>query len=188
LRSLNACIYRTDPATDAQQAVPADAAAVLNCGVKPHTGNTHKTCLETNMQIEHRTKVAAAPETIFRIYEDVANWHTWDPDTKRAFLNGPLQPGSRGKLTPTKGNTVPMLVTEVDANRLFTVESKIPLFRMRFEHELKPNADGTEVIHRVELSGPLTLFLGPMLARQLNAGLPVTLRNLKHLAESQSTT
>lgn len=138
------------------------------------------------MQIEHKTIVQAAPDVLFRIYEDVANWHVWDPDTKRAFLDGPLQPGARGKLTPAKGNTVPMRVTEVTADRSFTVESKIPLFRMVFEHELNPTGSGTEVVHRVTLSGPLLLILGRMLGKQIDAGLPVTLRNLKQLAEARS--
>ncbi|HEV2611532.1 MAG TPA: SRPBCC family protein [Noviherbaspirillum sp.] len=138
------------------------------------------------MQIEHKITVSTTPDVIFRIYEDVDNWHTWDPDTKRAFLNGPLQPGSSGKLTPAKGNTVPMRVTEVVKNRSFTVESKIPLFRMIFEHELAPMTKGTEVIHRITLSGPLLFFLGRMLAKQINAGLPVTLQNLKRLAEVRS--
>ena len=138
------------------------------------------------MQIEHKTAVLAAPNVLFRIYEDVANWHTWDPDTKRAFLDGPLQLGSKGKLTPTKGNTVPIRVTEVTRDRSFTVESKIPLLRMIFEHELKPVASGTEVVHRVTLSGSLLFILGRMLTRQIDSGLPVTLRNLKQLAEARS--
>lgn len=138
------------------------------------------------MKIEHKTTVRAAPSVIFRIYEDVANWHTWDPDTKQAFLDGPLQVGARGKLTPSKGSTVPMRVTEVTRDRSFTVESRIPLFRMVFEHELTPAATGTEVVHRVTLSGPLLLILGRMLGKQIDAGLPVTLRNLKQLAEARS--
>lgn len=138
------------------------------------------------MQVEHRTTVAAAPGVVFSIYEDVGNWHTWDPDTRRATLDGPFQVGSRGRLTPTKGNTVPMVLTQVEASRCFTVESKIPFFRMLFEHELIPAAGATEVVHRVTLSGLLSLFLGPMLVRQLNVGLPVTLRNLKALAETRS--
>lgn len=138
------------------------------------------------MQIEHRTTVAAQPEVIFRIYEDVANWHTWDPDTKQATLDGPLRTGARGKLTPTKGHTVPMRVTHVVRDRSFTVESRIPLFRMLFEHELRPSQTGTNVVHRVTLSGLLSLVLRPMLSKQLNAGLPVTLGNLKQLAEAQS--
>lgn len=138
------------------------------------------------MQIEHRTTVSASPEVIFRIYEDVSNWHTWDPDTKQAKLDGPMRIGTRGKLTPAKGSTVPMVVTEVVPSRSFTVESKIPLFCMRFEHELTPSQAGTEVVHRVTFSGLLSVILGPMLSRQLNTGLPVTLGRLKQLAERQS--
>ena len=79
-----------------------------------------------------------------------------------------------------------MRVTDVVKNRSFTVESRIPLFRMLFEHELIPGTDGTQVIHRITLSGPLLLVLGRMLARQMNAGLPVILKNLKQLAEVRS--
>ena len=137
------------------------------------------------MQVEHRIKVATAPGAIFRIYQDVENWHAWDPDTKRATLEGPFQVGSRGRLTPTKGNAVPMVITQVVHDSCFTVESKIPLFRMVFEHDLVPVQGMTEVIHRVTFSGALTFLLGRMLVKQLNAGLPVTLLRLKALAESQ---
>jgi hypothetical protein len=135
------------------------------------------------MQVEHRIAIAASADTIFRIYEDVQNWHTWDPDTKQAFLDGPFRVGSSGRITPPKGMTVPMLLTQVVPGRCFTVESKIPLFRMLFEHELVPIAGATEVIHRVTFSGWMSGVLGPLLSKQLNRGLPVTLRKLKALAE-----
>ena len=138
------------------------------------------------MQVEHRITVRASADSIFRIYADVANWHTWDPDTKQAMLAGPFEVGSKGKLTPTKGNTVPMVLTRVEPGSCFTVESKIPLFRMLFEHELVPAPGATEVVHRVTFSGLLSVVLGPVLSRQLNSGLPVTLSRLKALAESRS--
>ena len=138
------------------------------------------------MQVEHRITVAAPADSIFGIYEDVQNWHTWDPDTKQASIEGPFRVGSRGRLTPTKGNAVPMVLTEVVPGISFTVESKIPLFRMLFEHELRQTQGTTEVVHRVTFSGPLSLVLGPILSRQLNSGLPVTLGKLKSLAEARS--
>ena len=137
------------------------------------------------MYVEHRISVATPPETIFGIYADVAHWHTWDPDTKSASLDGPFQVGTRGRLTPTEGNAVPMVVTEVVTDRSFTVEAKIPMFRMRFEHELSPHGRSTEVVHRVTFSGLLAPLIGRMLARRLNSGLPRTLANLKRLAERQ---
>lgn len=138
------------------------------------------------MQVEHRIAVAAPPERIFSIYADVPGWRTWDPDTKSATLDGPFAVGSGGKLTPAKGNTVPMVVTEVVPDRSFTVECRIPLFRMVFEHELAPQGATTDVVHRVTFSGALTPLLGRMLAKRVDAGLPVTLANLKRLAENGS--
>ena len=135
------------------------------------------------MHIEHRIVIAASPATVFRIYQDVQNWHSWDPDTKQAILYGPFQVGSRGRITPPKGMTVPMLLTQVVPDSSFTVESKIPMFRILFEHELVPVGDATEVMHRVSLSGLLSYVIGPMLRKQLNAGLPITLSRLKALAE-----
>ncbi|MBI1834837.1 MAG: SRPBCC family protein [Burkholderiales bacterium] len=138
------------------------------------------------MHVEHRITIAASPETIFKIYEDVHHWHTWDPDTKKAIIEGPFRVGSRGRITPPKGMTVSMLFTQVEPSKCFTVESKIPLFCMRFEHELAPVEGATEVVHRVTFSGFLSFVLGPMLSKQLNAGLPVTLRRLKTLAEGRA--
>jgi hypothetical protein len=136
------------------------------------------------MPVEHRITVAAPADTIFALYADVSNWHTWDPDTKRARLDGPFAVGSRGRLTPTQGNTVPMVLTRVVPGRAFTAESRIPLFCMVFEHELTTLAGAqTEVVHRVSFSGPLSLLLGPLMTRRLNSGLPVTLARLKALAE-----
>lgn len=138
------------------------------------------------MQVEHSILVQSSTERIFGIYEDVAAWHTWDPDTKRASIDGPFAVGTRGSLTPTKGNSVPMLLTKVELNACFTVESKIPFFRMVFEHELVPQERAVKVVHRVTFSGALTFLLGRMLVKQLNQGLPVTLANLKRHAEGDA--
>lgn len=136
------------------------------------------------MHVEHRITAAATPRSIFRIYEDVRNWHTWDPDTRAASLDGAFAVGSRGRLVPAKGRAVPMVLTRVERDRCFTAESRIPLFRMRFEHELVPAGGNTEIVHRVTFSGALAFLLGTMLARRVDAGLPVTLQRLKALAES----
>ncbi|MGS5086619.1 SRPBCC family protein [Hydrogenophaga sp. A37] len=140
------------------------------------------------MLIEHRITISTPPGPIFQIYADVPHWRQWDPDTRAATLDGPLAAGSRGTLTPTQGNTVPMVVTFADPARGFTVESRIPLLlRMVFEHEMTPlGPSQTEVVHRVTLSGLLSSLIGPALKRQLDAGLPVTLARLKQMAETGS--
>ncbi len=137
------------------------------------------------MQVEAKTVVPTGPEPIFRLYSNVSSWQSWDPDTKEATLSGPFQVGTKGRLVPTKGNAVPMEVTAVETNRSFTVVSKIPLFKMVFEHELRPVPAGTEVTHRVTFSGLLSPVLGRLLASQLRIGLPRTLQSLSKHAQQQ---
>lgn len=137
--------------------------------------------------IEHRIAVATPPDRVYRLYADVANWHRWDPDTRSASLDGPFAVGSRGRLTPARGHTVPMEVTRADPARGFTVESRMPLLRIVFEHELWPrSAAETQVVHRVTLTGPLSWLIGPLFKRRLDQGLPVTLARLKRMVESGS--
>jgi hypothetical protein len=137
------------------------------------------------MSVEHSITVNTSPERIFAIYADVASWCTWDPDTQSSSLSGPFQTGATGRLTPTKGNTVAMVLSSVVPNKHFTVESKIPLlFRMVFEHELIPANGATRVTHRVTFHGPLAFILRRVIGSQLNKGLPATLANLKAMAEN----
>lgn len=138
------------------------------------------------MHVEHSITIQAAAARVFQLYQDVAGWHTWDPDTRQASIAGPFAVGTRGSLTPTQGNTVPMLITRVEPDACFTVESRIPLLRMVFEHELRPQGAAVHVTHRVRFSGLLSLVLGPLLIRRLNRGLPVTLATLKRRAEAAS--
>ena len=68
--------------------------------------------------VEEKILVNASAEKIFAIYADVANWHIWDPDTKLASIQGSFQTGSKGKLTPTKGQEIGIVFTQVESNRL----------------------------------------------------------------------
>lgn len=76
-----------------------------------------------------------------------------------------------------------MEVTAVERNRHFTATSKTALFRMDFDHELTPTEAGTKITHRVTFSGLLKPLLVILLGSKIDKGLPVTLQNLKNLAE-----
>jgi Polyketide cyclase / dehydrase and lipid transport len=134
--------------------------------------------------VEKQIVISASPETIFHIYQDVDNWNKWDPDTKFSILINGLTLGSKGRLTPAKGNTVPIEVSSIQENRHFTVVSKTALFRMDFDHELEPVVGGTRVVHRVKFAGLLKPILTRILGPQIDKGLPVTLQRLKALAEA----
>lgn len=135
--------------------------------------------------IQARTRIDVPPAEIYAIYRDVANWPAWDPDTRAASLHGPFALGTTGELVPTKGGPVIMQITALEPDRAFTVEARIPLFRMRFDHELTPVRGGTDVLHRVTFSGPLAFLFGRVVGEPLVRGLPATLAGLKRYAEQR---
>lgn len=136
------------------------------------------------MLIEEKIEIFAEPETVFALYADVPGWPDWDPDTKAASIDGPFVTGATGRLTPTKGFTVPMRFVSVVRNRAFIVESAAPLCVLRFEHILSPTANGVLAVHRVSFSGPLARFYGWLVGSRVRVGLPVTMAKLKRTAEA----
>ena len=136
------------------------------------------------MVIEESIHINTSAETLFNIYQDVSRWNRWDPDTKESFLDGPFAVGATGRLIPTKGHGVPMRLSALVPQRSFTVEASIPLFRMKFEHELIPQETGTRVMHRVTFSGALNFVLGKIVGKRVREGLPATMRSLKTYAET----
>ena len=133
--------------------------------------------------IEHNIEIAAPAEAVFTLYKDVERWSDWDSDIANSQMDGEFEIGTRGFLVPSKGYGVQMELTEVTEGRSFTVVSKIPMLRMKFDHEIEPSEDYVVVTHRVKFEGLLSMFLGKRLASQIDQGMPVTLANLKTMVE-----
>ena len=138
------------------------------------------------MIIEETIKISSTPEHIFLLYKDVSNWNTWDKEVKESHLNGKFIEGTTGNLSPAKGPKSKILLSKVEENKSFTVESKLPLCLMYFEHILTPIDYGVLVTHRVKFEGPLSFIFGYLIGRQIKQGLPITLKGLKYLAEKEN--
>ncbi len=138
------------------------------------------------MHIKESIQIAVSPTVIDKIWSEVDQWHLWDPDTKQARLNGPFAVGTNGRIVPSKGMGIPMVVTERSVGRSFTVEGYIPLFRIHFEHTVSAENGGSKVSHRVWFTGTLAFLFGPGVAKQVREGLPRTMLSLKAYAEKRT--
>lgn len=136
------------------------------------------------IQFSEEVTINVVPEKIFNLYEAVENWKSWDPDVTSSNISGAFVSGTSGKLKPTKGPEAKITITSVEKDKSFTVESKLPLCTMIFEHELLPVKNATRVIHRVTFKGPVAFFFGRVIGSQIRKGLPGTLRGLKRAAEA----
>ncbi|NNM68881.1 MAG: polyketide cyclase [Gallionella sp.] len=135
------------------------------------------------MQFEEQIVIAVPAEKVFSLYIDVTNWSSWDTDVKVSSIEGQFISGAIGTLQPSNGPKAKIAFTEVVPNRSFTVESKLPLCVMRFEHELSSHTGGTKAVHRVVFEGLLSPLFGRIIGSQIQKNLPHTLQGLKHAAE-----
>lgn len=135
------------------------------------------------MQFEEKVLINAPAEKVFALYAGVSSWPAWDPDVKFASIDGAFASGATGTLHPSKGPKANISFTEVVLNRSFTVESKLPLCVMRFEHELSSVDGQVSALHRVSFVGLLSPLFGRLIGLQIRKGLPDTLQGLKHASE-----
>lgn len=138
------------------------------------------------MQFEEEIIIEATPETIFSFYEDVRGWASWDPDTKESNLEGPFCSGSCGTIRPQFGPAWKLYFTEVTPPRSFTAEIRLPMFVIRFDHELFPCSSGTRTLYRIVFSGLLSPVLGRIAAYMIRKGMPTTLQGLKRAVEQKN--
>ena len=136
------------------------------------------------LQFNEEITVNTTPERVFALYEDVTNWHQWDPDVSAASLCGPFTAGTIGRLQPTKGPETKIRIVSVERNKSFTVQSRLPLCTMTVEHELLPVNNSTRIVHRVSFNGPLSFLFGRVVGGQIRKGLPGTLWGLKRKVET----
>jgi hypothetical protein len=136
------------------------------------------------IQFSEQITINVGPEKIFSLYETVSQWKDWDSDVTLSTISGPFAIGTTGKLKPAKGPETKITIASVEKNKSFTVESKLPLCVITFEHELQPLKNATHVTHRVSFNGPLTFLFGRVIGSQIRKGLPRTLLGLKRAAES----
>lgn len=137
------------------------------------------------MSISQTIQISAPREAVFALYEDVASWPAWDAEVAEVSLPGGLRVGAVGWLKPTKGPKAHMQVSQVVPARSFTVESKLPLCRMQFGHELDGEGEQTRATHWVSFSGPLSFFFRRVIGGQVRASLPQTMLGLKRACEER---
>jgi polyketide cyclase/dehydrase/lipid transport protein len=135
-------------------------------------------------EYEHSAESTAAPEAVWRLYEDVANWTAWDPVIRDPALHGPFAVGSEVTLNTSGKDRITLMITELSAGEMFVEETALEGATLRFVHRLTPNADGgTRVTHRVEIVGPASGRIGHDVGPAVAVGFPEAVTNLAKLAQ-----
>ncbi|WP_199638812.1 SRPBCC family protein [Serratia sp. PAMC26656] len=136
------------------------------------------------MSVVYSIEINAHASKIFALYTNIHSWPIWDSEVSAVHLPG-LHLGVSGWLKPRQGPKSNIHVAEVVPNRSFTIESRLPLCRMQFGHELEGDENRTTVTHWVRFTGPLAFLFRQLIGKGIAQTLPKTLAGLKRASEAQ---
>ena len=135
----------------------------------------------------HKITVTNVDQTkIWKIWENVNEWHTWDSDIEYAKLDGKFVTGNKFTLKPKSGPKVKITLLEVEPERSFTDVTSFPLAKMYSIHEMRKTRDGVEITHTVKVNGPLSFLWKKVVAEKVAAGLEEQAKNMIQKAKELS--
>ncbi len=132
---------------------------------------------------EHTIVTNVSKESVWNIWSDVNNWHTWDKGLEWCRLENKFEVGTTYTLKPVGGPEVKSTITECQPLKRFADVTKLPLALMEFVHELNEKQDGLHITHRVIITGPLGFFFANVIGKDTEKSLPDTMSNLIQLAK-----
>lgn len=116
----------------------------------------------------------ATPEQIWSLWENVNTWPLWDKEISWVKLHGPFLAGTHGQMKPIDGPKVNFTLIEVEKNKKFIDQAKLPLTVMNFSHFYHvPTSEGgkSTIQHHVEIKGLLAPLFGFIIGRKIKKHL-----------------
>jgi hypothetical protein len=103
--------------------------------------------------IEAKGRTPLAPEDVFAFYVDPSTWGAWGHNTKWARARGPVVEGATVDVKAGYAKVYPVLVRRVVPNRSIECEVRPPGMLVVNSYAVEPVADGSSILHRIEVSG-----------------------------------
>jgi len=137
---------------------------------------------------DSKIQIKGSRQAIWHKLVDWQTMHTWDIFMDSVRFDGPLQPGSKGKLKMKGGPEVELVVTSFDEAQSYTDEFTLLGSRFIFFHELIEHSENEVVLHiTVETDGLLASLLAPLMRSDMERKMPILMNNFKTQFEMNKT-
>jgi hypothetical protein len=131
----------------------------------------------------HTIETTASREAVWRLFEDVAGWPSWNAGIERIALLGPFANGTTFTMKTPGQDAFASTLVDVRANERFVDETRVGDLVVRVAHTIDRDgaSRGSRVTYAIEVDGPGAEEIGPAIA----ADFPDVLRALKEKAEAR---
>lgn len=140
-------------------------------------------------QTEHSEETTASPNAVWAVVANVEGWGAWNPGYREAHLDGPIEPGTQGRVVLANGMERPFTLLEARPEASFVIGANGPGIKQRFIHSIEslPNG-GSRVSMAATMQGPLTAVFSRMFGRIMAGYYPTAVRQLVATAEGRAFT
>lgn len=132
----------------------------------------------TNAKFSYTITIATAPERVWAIWMNVANWPSWDTPLIQASSSEPLAIGVKGKVVPKKGMTSHFKVTAFEAHTRYAFDTALPGAILRIHRFLSASGNNTTFTHEVEFLGINAWLFSRLLGPSFRKILPSVMNNI----------
>ncbi len=128
--------------------------------------------------IKHTLETKATPIQVWRIWQDVANWKTWDQEIELSRLDGPFQTGTTGCTKFVGTPLFKTLLTQVEPYKLVVQEAYLSFAKVISYQSMSHDAGKTQVTFQVEIRGPLAFFFACLIGRSIKKKIPIEMEEM----------
>ncbi len=128
--------------------------------------------------VKHTVETKATPMQIWKIWQDVENWKTWDEQIKLSRIDGPFQTGTTGCTKFVGTPLLKTLLTQVEPYKLVVQEAYLSFAKVVSYQSMRQVDGKTEVSFQVEILGSLSLFYACMLGRFIKKKIPAEMEEM----------
>ena len=134
--------------------------------------------------IKHTVETKISPTQIWKIWEDVENWKTWDREIELTRIDGPFQAGTTGATKFVGTPLFKTLLTHVEPYKLVVQEAHLFCAKVVSTQLMSQVAGKTEVTFQIEVRGPMSFFYACMLRRFIKKKIPIEVETMLKRAEA----
>ncbi|HAA20753.1 MAG TPA: polyketide cyclase [Cytophagales bacterium] len=133
----------------------------------------------------HTVTTSASPETVWTIWTDVSNWHTWDTGLQSARMDDAFRLEAKGVLTSLEGRDTKFTVVAYEEGSSYTFKSALPLGGLYVKRTLSEEDGKTVFTHEVWFQVLTAGIFARAFGDNFRAMLPEVMETVKAQAETK---
>jgi hypothetical protein len=140
---------------------------------------------QTNYHFSYTITINADITTVWNTLIDVANWHKWDTEIKKASLDADFEKGAKGIFTPNKGPTLKFYISEIVPHQSYTFNTIMPIGELVIKRSITVENSTTHFTDDIQFTGFAKRIFGLMLGGKFRKVLPDVMNKFKKIAENK---